>query len=141
MSTDCCAKRPDSFPFLLCIAFILLLVSAVSERAVAQSQPIPESLQKDYALIYGTVWGPGDRPLPGVPVNIRPASSKKTKWQHVSDGRGEFAQRVPVGPGDYIVEADIKVPKGQAKPAVKVHVDNNERQDVSFHLTQQQLPK
>ena len=53
---------------------------------------------KDYALIYGTVWGPDDHPVAGVPITIRRASDKKPKWELVSDRSGEFAQRVPVGP-------------------------------------------
>ncbi len=93
----------------------------------------------DYALIYGTVWGPGNLSVPGVPITIRRAIDKKPKWKLTSDGRGEFAQRVPAGGQDYIIEADIKMPKGQPKPQVKAHIEDNERQDVSIHLTKEEL--
>ena len=73
--------------------------------------------------------------MAGVPVKIRRASDKKPKWELVSDRHGEFAQRVPVGAQDYIVQADIKTPKGQPKPEITVHIDDNERQDVSIHLS------
>lgn len=94
-----------------------------------------QAARKDYALIYGTVWGPGDHPVAGVPISIRRASDKKPKWQQVSDRSGEFAQRVPVGAQDYVVQADIKMPKGQPKPEVTVHIDNDERKDISLHLS------
>ncbi len=90
-------------------------------------------------MIYGTVWGPDDRPVAAVPIKIRRDSDKKAKWEVVSDNSGEFAQRVPIGTHDYIVQADIKMPKGQPKPQTTAHVDNNERVDVSLHLTQQML--
>lgn len=95
--------------------------------------------KNDYALIYGTVWGPDDRPAPGIRVNIRKATDKKPRWELVSDRSGEFAQRVPVGAQDYIVRADLKLPKGRPQPEVKVHIDDNERQDISLHLTEEQL--
>ena len=94
-----------------------------------------QAAKKDYALIYGTVWGPGDHPVAGVPISIRRASDKKAKWQQVSDRSGEFAQRVPVGAQDYVVQADIKMPKGQPKPEVTVHIDDDERKDISLHLS------
>jgi hypothetical protein len=119
---------------------VLLSLPAFGGRpdpgAPAQSStPAQQATRKDYALIYGTVWGPGDHPVAGVPISIRRASDKKAKWQQVSDRSGEFAQRVPVGSQDYIVQADIKMPKGQPKPEVTVHIDNDERKDISLHLS------
>jgi len=107
--------------------------------AHAFSQQSTQTAKKDYALIYGTVWGPDDRPVGGIPIKIRMAAAKKWKWEVTSDSRGEFAQRVPVGAQDYIIQADIKLPKGEAKPETTVHVDDNERKDVSLHLTKDQL--
>jgi hypothetical protein len=75
----------------------------------------------------------------GIPVTIRRASDRKPKWQQVSDHSGEFAQRVPAGAQDYIIEAEIKVPKGQPRPQITVHIADDERQDVSLHLTREQL--
>ena len=119
-----------------------ILLSLSAGAAVLDAAPPGQSstssqqaAKKDYALIYGTVWGPDDHPVAGVPITIRPASGKKPKWALVSDSRGEFAQRVPVGAQDYVVQADIKVPKGQPKPEVSVHIDDNERKDVSLHLS------
>jgi hypothetical protein len=75
----------------------------------------------------------------GVPIRIRRASEKKFRWELVSNRMGEFAQRVPVGTQDYVIQADIKTPKGTTKPETKVHIDDNERQDVGIHLTEQQV--
>lgn len=110
----------------------------------APLHPLPQSNAKDngkdYALIFGTVWGPDSRPVAGVPLKIRRASEKKFRWEQVSNHTGEFAQRVPVGSQDYVVEADIKTPKGVPKPEAKVHIDDNERQDIGIHLTAEQWP-
>ena len=107
-------------------------------RANAQEQeatPAPPP-KNDYALIFGTVWGKNGRPVYGIPVKIRRADQKKAKWELMSDHQGEFAQRIPVGTADYIVWADIKVPKGAQKPEKTVHIENNERVDISLHLTE-----
>lgn len=128
----------------LAIPFCVLLSIALM-AGVLVSAPLKPSLQtptgkQDYALIFGTVWGPDSRPISGVPVRIRRASEKKFRWELVSNRTGEFAQRVPVGKQDYVVQADIKTPKGIPKPETTVHIDDNERKDVGLHLTQQQLP-
>ena len=102
----------------------------------------PRRPGQPYALIFGTVWGPDDHPLYGVKVKIRRADQKKARWELYSDHHGEFAQRVPPGPADYLVWADLK---GYKSPAgkelhqdseVKVHVDKDERQDLGLHLKQ-----
>ena len=91
-------------------------------------------------MIYGTVWGPDSRPVPGVPIRIRRASEKKFRWELVSNRTGEFAQRVPAAKEDYVIQADTKTPKGTPKAETTVHIDDNERRDVGIHLTAQQLP-
>jgi hypothetical protein len=96
-----------------------------------------------YALIFGTVWGPDNRPVYGIRVRIRRAADKpnKVRWELFSDHRGEFAQRVPAGEADYILWADLKgVKTKDGKPVrlvqeVTVHVYNDEREDTGLHLT------
>jgi hypothetical protein len=115
------------------LALIILLVFD-GNTALADHKP------DKYALIFGTVWGPDDRPLYGVRVKIRRADQKKARWELYSDHNGEFAQRVPPGPSDYVVWADLKYYKSLAGKElhqdreVKVHIDNDERQDVGLHL-------
>jgi len=98
---------------------------------------------KGYSVIVGTVWGPDDHPVYGVPVKIRRGKDKpgKVRWQVVSDHHGEFEQRLPAGDADYVLSADLKGFKttdGKQLRLVKevtVHVYNDERQDVGLHLT------
>jgi hypothetical protein len=106
---------------------------------------------KDYALIFGTVFDTAGNTLYGVKVKIRRASDKdkdkdkdkKAKWELYSNHTGEFAQRVPPGPADYVVWADVKGYKlddgRRLRPGeeVKVHIDGDERQDMSLHLAWQ----
>ncbi len=130
-------------------AFCLLL--SFSYAAFSLFLPCPVSAApsskklkpKDpYALIIGTVWGPDQRPVYGVPVKIRRAQDKKSRWELTSDHAGEFAQRVPAGKADYVVWADLKNVKtgdGQAvhlAQEVTVHVEYDERVDIGLHLTQ-----
>jgi len=112
----------------LLAALALLLAGALASPAAGQKEKEP------YALIFGTVWAPDSRPAWGVKVKVRRADQKKPKWEAVSDRRGEFAVRVPAGAADYVVTADLKT-KGP-KPEAKVHVENDERVDVSLHLTE-----
>lgn len=124
---------------LSALFFPLLFTSSVAHaRDGVSPGPTPQSSQaakKEYALIYGTVWTPDNHPAAGVPIKIRRSGDNKPKWELMSDRNGEFAQRVPAGEDDYIVWANIKTPKGQPKPEVKVHIEGDERQDVGIHLT------
>lgn len=123
--------------FLL-IVFLLPTFSFREGFLAAQKSRV-----KPYALIAGTVWGPDNHPVYGVPVKIRRATdkAKKVRWEVYSDHMGEFAQRVPVGESDYILWADLKgfktadgTPLRLAQP-VTVHIYNDEREDTGLHLT------
>jgi hypothetical protein len=104
--------------------------------------PPADQKEKPYAIIFGTVWGPDNRPVYGVPVKIRRSTDKpkKVRWEVYSDHNGEFAQRVPAGEADYVLSADLKgIKPADGKPLqapeVKVHVYNDEREDTGLHLT------
>ena len=118
------------------VGAVLLITAASLAASLSLSAAAQQGKSKDYALIVGTVWGPDNRPVAGIPIKIRPATGKKAKWELMSDSRGEFAQRVPPGAQDYIIQADIKTPKGQPKPEITVKISDNERQDVGLHLTE-----
>jgi len=130
------ALRPLSRWLCGTLAVWLLLAPAVL-RAREPVKPKP------YALIFGTVFDAEGRALYGVTVKIRRANEKKTRWELYSNHSGEFAQRVPVGPADYVVWADVKGFKAddgrRLKPGeeVKVHIDGDERQDIGLHLAWQ----
>jgi len=136
-------RRASLLALALLFAFALPGAFA-SDRKTKAAEP--------YALIFGTVYGPDNRALYGVPIKIRRAGQKQAKWEQISDHRGEFAQRVPAGKADYIVWTDVDLHKllrmlgredALAAPdaaaharEVKVHVQNDERVDISLHLTE-----
>ncbi len=119
-------------------------LSVLPARGQGRNQD--KHLRKDYALIVGTVWDRADRPVYGAVVKIRREGQKKAQWELVSDHSGEFAQRVPPGAAEYIVWVDDtrkvddplvarrKLRPGQAQ--TKVRIENDERADVSLHLTE-----
>jgi hypothetical protein len=128
-----------------CLAMSVLLALLPSGVAAGKEKPKKE---KPYALIFGTAYGPNDRPLYGVKITIRPQTKKHPSWDLISDHRGEFAQRVPAGTNDYLVRGEAEyapvgddgkpqLPKKvRLKGETRVHVDNEERRDISLHLTE-----
>ncbi|HWZ42086.1 MAG TPA: hypothetical protein VNW97_01345 [Candidatus Saccharimonadales bacterium] len=103
-----------------------------------------KGLIKHFGLIFGTAYGPDDRPLNGVKVVIHPAGQKHPRWELISNHRGEFALRIPPGPGDYVVSGEAEVAttdpsshhtkNKRLKGEAKTHVEGEERQDVGLHL-------
>jgi hypothetical protein len=129
--------------FCLSVVFLLVLSALgpqVSPAAHAASAPRKLKPTDPYALIFGTVWGPDDRPAYGIKVKIRRAPDKKPSWELYSDHHGEFALRVAAGKNDYIVGADLKGVKTQdglpvhLVEEVPVHVEYDERIDIGLHL-------
>jgi len=116
---------------------LLLLASLVAPLTLQPAAaPPPKESIKPYALIVGTVYTPDDRPVYGATVKIRRAEDKKARWELSSDHQGEFAQRLPAGAADYVISADFKAQKIHLKAEKKVHVENDERVDISLHLVE-----
>ena len=139
-SCDAFSVSRRSTPCILRILLIGLLVSC-SYPGLAKGQPRSQNrAEKPYALIFGTVWGPDNRPLYGVKVKLRREGDKKPKWEQYSDHRGEFAFRVPAGKATYYAFPDLKgykLPDGsklQVGEDVKVDIENDERSDIGLHL-------
>ena len=131
-------KSPALRHIFASIALFLVLLG-LSATPIGASEDSGKK-EKPYALIFGTVWGPDNRPVYGVRVRIRRSDKKKPQWELMSNHKGEFAQRVPAGTADYIIWADLKGFKSldgrkltQGEEA-KVHVDNEERVDTGLHL-------
>lgn len=126
--------------------FFFALFCAVGSQVLPMAVAAPASQKlKDrdpYALIFGTVWGPDNRPVYGITVKIRRLPDRKAKWEVYSNHSGEFAQRVAAGKADYVVWADLKgVKTAEGHPLhlvqeVPVHVDYDERVDIGLHLTE-----
>jgi hypothetical protein len=123
---------------LLCLPLLSQTAGTIEEKASDEKKG-----EHPYALIFGTVWGPNGSPRYGVTVKIRRDDDKnprKARWQVSSDHHGEFAQRVPAGPADYVIWADLKGYDGpdrkklQPGDEVKVHIQNDERIDTGVHL-------
>ena len=104
------------------------MLAAACQPSAAGSQ---QHERDPYALLFGTLYGPDDRPAYGVKIKIRRADQRKAKWELFSNHEGEFAQRVPAGKADYIITAEVK---GNPKPELTVHVDNDERKDFVMHV-------
>lgn len=128
-----CVLRARFFGLILLILLLTLPATLLASR----EQPDP---RKPYALIFGTVWGPDDRPVYGVKVKIRRSDQKRAKWELYSNHSGEFAQRLPAGKADYVVWADTKGLKllngNKLDPGseVTVHIESDERADIGLHL-------
>jgi hypothetical protein len=121
---------------------LLIFTLGLARSLPARGAALPDNQdEKPYALIFGTVWGPDDRPVYGVKVRIRRSGQKKPKWEVYSDHAGEFAQRVPPGNADYVVWADLKGFKSPLYKSlhpgteVTVHIEKDERADTGLHLT------
>jgi hypothetical protein len=131
-----------SLKFLTALLSFVALPLFLHKVFANPAAPVYQRPDQPYALIFGTVWGPDDHPLYGVKVKIRRADQKKAHWELYSDHHGEFAQRVPPGPSDYLVWADLKGYKSASgkelhqDEEVRVHVDKDERQDLGLHLKQ-----
>jgi len=131
-------RRRNAVAALVCITSLLLYLPL---------QARDDKKKQTYGIIYGTAYGPDDRPLYGVRVTIHPAGKKHPNWELQSDHHGEFAQRVPPVSADYEVRGVVDlVPVEGGKPQkskkkhltgmTKVHIDGEERKDFSLHLTE-----
>lgn len=122
-------------------AIVLMLAATVlapaSEKgSEKKKKPLPPT-----ALIFGTVFDSQGRLARGLKITIRRADEKKPRWELISNTQGEFAQRVPAGAADYIIRPELKDKQAAEKAEVKVHVDNDEQQSVTLHLTEQEQTK
>lgn len=132
-----CRSSRFFLPGLFLLATFFLQVSTAP---AVWAEGNKKKADEPYALIFGTVWGPDNRPLYGVKVKIRRANEKKPRWELYSDHNGEFAQRVPAGQAEYMVRADLKGYKSkdgkqlQAGEEAHVHIEYDERADIGLHL-------
>jgi hypothetical protein len=120
-----------------------VMLAVVFLFTLPASHAADKRLIKHYGLIFGTVYGPDDHSLYGAKIEIHPEGKKHPNWELMSDHRGEFAQRVPPGPADYVITGEVEyVPvvngvqqkKKKLKAETKVHIQAEERQDVSLHF-------
>lgn len=116
-------RTPVLFLLLVLLALTSLPFSALAGKK--KKEPAP------HALLFGSVFTQEGLALPGVPVTVKAKDDRKPRWRAVSDRRGEFAIRVPPGPGTYEVTTESKDRKNETKT---VEVLGQERVDVFFRL-------
>jgi len=126
---------------ILCLVLgFVLLGSCASSLSLSA-----DDKEKHFGVLFGTAYGPDDRPLFGVKVTIHPEGKKHPTWELYSDHRGEFAQHVPPGPADYVASGVVElVPLENGKPQkskkqrltgeAKIHIAGEEWHDFSLHL-------
>ncbi len=84
------------------LAVLIALIASVVP-AGAQRKPEP------YAVILGSVFQESGRSQPGAKAILAAKEKPKKQLQEqVSNSQGEFAFRVPPGPGSYIVAVSLK---------------------------------
>ena len=116
------------------LATALLVIALCTSATLSFGGDKKLDPRQPYALIFGTVYGPDNHPVSGIKIKIRRIGEKKTV-DLLSDNRGEFAHRFPAGAADYLVWANVKDKQAAQKTQVKVHTENDERQDLSLHLS------
>jgi hypothetical protein len=126
-------------------AAALILFAVAASGLMWAGKDKDQEAKKHYALIFGTVFGPDERPFYGARVLVHPKGKKQPKWELTSNHDGEFAVRVPPGPEDYVVEIQAEiVPVEGGKPQMHqkkrlqnqttLHITKEERQDIGLHL-------
>jgi len=112
---------------LACLLLLLIVfsgsVSAKKKRAAAPQ-----------ALVAGTVFHISGGSLRGVKVIVFNELLPKKKLRSVTDGRGEFAVRVPSGEAHYVVQARAK---GFVPAEKKVRIYGMEKVNVNLILSSQ----
>ncbi len=82
------------------------------------------------SVITGTVFTEKGFSLPGAEVKIYRAGERKARWEAVSDRRGEFGVRVPLG-----AEYEVKVKaKGYLEQAQKVDARSSSYENMVFRM-------
>lgn len=100
----------------------------------AALQPVYAADKKTSAaegVVAGSVFNENGRSLPGARVLVAPQGAPKKKRQAATDGRGEFAVRVPAGPVSYVVTVEAN---GFAAQSKTVQVFESEKTSVTFLL-------
>jgi hypothetical protein len=108
------------------------ILPALGDKKKAAAEP--------YVLLAGTVFQETGFALPNAEVVVTQDAAPETKHskakkiQAVSDSRGEFALRLPVGNAHYVIKVSAKGFRNEEKP---VTVQGEDRLDVTFQLHQE----
>ncbi len=110
------------------LVFVLLLLAILCGTGSAKKKRAATA----HALVAGTVFHASGRSLRGAKVTVFNEDRPKKKLRGVTDGRGEFAIRVPSGEAHYVVQAAAK---GFEPAEKKVQTYGMEKVSVNFMLS------
>jgi len=113
----------------LAASLAVILAALFSPPGALQAE---KEKEEPYVLLRGTVFTAGGLALPGVPLTIKVKDDSKPKWRAVSDRRGEFAVRLPLGRQTYEVSTHSGEHGNQTKT---VDIDEQKSVNVIFRLS------
>jgi hypothetical protein len=99
------------------------------EQSESSSAKKSKHTPADDLLLRGTVFNEHALSLEGTTLHLRRLSDKRSRWQAVSNFRGEFAVRVPQG-SDYEIVAEHKGYAAQTRTVSASNADQN----IVFHM-------
>lgn len=108
-------------------AFLLLAFLALPALLTLSAADKPPQAR---AIVAGSVFDSNGRSLPGCKVEVVSESDSRQKQQALTDRRGEFAFRVPVG--RYAISVTAKGFQAQEKT---VQVEEGEKSNATFLLS------
>jgi hypothetical protein len=104
---------------------------ASADSSSKQKSTASASRHSDDFLIRGTIFTEEGLALPGAQMRIRRTAEKKTRWQTVSNSRGDFAVRVKMGTA---YEVTVRA-KGFQEQSLPVNAATGDRfKDLVFRL-------
>ena len=109
---------------------ILILGLALAGAAPSLAAAPQKKKGKVPFIVFATVFTEQGLAFPGAEARVRRAGEKKFRWEEISDRRGEFAMRVPMGE-----EYELSVTaKGYEPITEKVDARQSSRVDLTLHL-------
>ena len=104
---------------------------ASAESSSKEKSTTPASRHSNDFLIRGTVFTEDGLALPGAQMRIRRTAEKKTRWETISNSRGDFAVRVKMGSA---YEVTVRA-KGFQEQSLPVNAATGDRfKDLVFRL-------
>ena len=114
------------------VATILLLASLAGSGAKLANGETQENKKRPPELVIrGTVFSEKGFSLAGATIRVNRVGERKTRWEAMSDRRGEFGVRVPPGA---VYEVHVKA-KGYAEQTQKVDGQSSLYEDLVFRMS------
>jgi len=123
--------RHPIYRMLLPAILLLLSLAAASLGAETADEPGKEKRKRTPEfIITGTVFTEKGYLLPGAEIRVNRTGERKSRWEAISDRRGEFGIRVPPG-----AEYEVKVKaKGYQEQKQKVNGKAGTAENLTFRM-------